>query len=87
MIDQSKTLELAVEAGVIDASDLTMDAVHISQAYVDDLTVFANMVASHEREAIMTLLRRFAENLLLVDNERGSHVIELAIGLIEDRKI
>ena len=85
MIDQKTAIDLAIKANVIDSPDI--DSIHIPQAYVDDLTVFANMSASLEREAIINLLKRFAENLLLVENERGSHVVELAISLIEDKKI
>ena len=46
MINQQIVINLAIEAGVIDSADI--DSIHISQAYIDDLAHFADLVMQIE---------------------------------------
>lgn len=41
MIDQATVTALAIKAGVIDSAD--MESIHISKAYINDLTNFAEL--------------------------------------------
>jgi hypothetical protein len=82
MIDKEQTINLAIKAGVIDSAD--MESIHISQAYIDDLSHFADLAMQVERAEIMKALELFYTNLLEAGNQHGPYVIKLAIKMLED---
>lgn len=82
MIDQNQVIDLAIQSGVIDSAD--MESIHISQAYIDDLSHFADLVQQVERAEIMKMLELFHANLTEAGNQHGPHVVELAIKMLED---
>ena len=82
MIDQNQVIDLAIKSGVIDSAD--MESIHISQAYIDDLAHFADLVQQVERAEIMKMLELFHANLLEAGNQHGPHVVGLVIKMLED---
>ena len=84
MIDQNSVIQLAIKAGVIDASDLNMDAIHISQDYINDLAHFADLAMQVERAEIIKALELYHANLVEIGNEYGPDVVRAAIQMLED---
>jgi hypothetical protein len=82
MIDQQKTIALAIKAGVIDSADI--DSVHIPQAYIDDLAHFADLAMQVERAEIIKALEIYHANLVEIGNEYGPDVVRAAINMLED---
>lgn len=82
MIDQQKTIALAIKAGVIDSADI--DSIHIPQGYIDDLSEFAYLVEQHERNEIVNSLSKL-ENVM--SDAKGPEVIRFCIGVILGRRI
>lgn len=82
MIDQKSVIDLAIKAGVIDSADI--DSIHIPQAYIDDLSHFADLAMQVERAEIMKMLELFHANLVEAGNQHGPYVIKLAIKMLED---
>jgi hypothetical protein len=82
VIDQNQVIDLAIKSGVIDSAD--MESIHISQAYIDDLAHFADLVQQVERAEIMKMLELFHANLLKAGNQHGPHVVGLVIKMLED---
>ena len=82
MIDQQKTIALAIKAGVIDSADI--DSVHIPQAYIDDLSEFAYLVQQAERTKIIIELELYFDKLVEIGNEYGPDVVRAAINMLED---
>jgi hypothetical protein len=82
MIDQQTTIALAIKAGVIDSVD--MESIHISQAYIDDLSEFAYLVQQVERAETIKALELYHANLVEIGNEYGPDVVRAAINMLED---
>ena len=82
MIDQNSVIQLAIKAGVIDSAD--MESIHISQAYIDDLTHFADLAMQVERAEIIKALEIYHASLVEIGNEYGPDVVRAAINMLED---
>ena len=82
MIDQRQIINLAIKSGVIDSADI--DSIHISQAYIDDLSEFAYLVQQVERAETIKALELYHPNLLEIGNEFGPDVVLAAIKMLED---
>jgi hypothetical protein len=82
MIDQQTTIALAIKAGVIDSVD--MESIHISQAYIDDLSEFAYLVQQVERAETIKALELYHANLVEIGNEYGPDVVRAAINMLKD---
>lgn len=82
MIDQESVIKLAIQSGVIDSAD--MESIHISQAYIDDLSEFAYLVQQVERAEIIKALELYHANLVEIGNEYGPDVVRAAINMLED---
>ena len=82
MIDQRQIINLAIKSGVIDSADI--DSIHISQAYIDDLSEFAYLVQQVERAEIIKALEIYHANLVEIGNEFGPDVVRAAIKMLED---
>ena len=82
MIDQRQIINLAIKSGVIDSADI--DSIHISQAYIDDLSEFAYLVQQVERAEIIKALELYHANLVEIGNEFGPDVVMAAIKMLED---
>lgn len=82
MIDQKQIINLAIKSGVIDSAD--MESIHISQAYIDDLSEFAYLVQQVERAETIKALQIYHANLVEIGNEFGPDVVLAAIKMLED---
>ena len=82
MIDQKQIIDLAIKSGVIDSADI--DSIHISQAYIYDLSEFAFLVQQVERAEIIKALELYHANLVEIGNEFGPDVVMAAIKMLED---
>ena len=82
MIDQNSVIQLAIKAGVIDSAD--MESIHISQAYIDDLTHFADLAMQVERAETIKALELYHANLVEIGNKFGPGVVRSAIKMLED---
>lgn len=82
MLDQKQIIDLAIQSGVIDSAD--MESIHISQAYIDDLSEFAYLVQQVERAEIIKALEIYHANLVEIGNEFGPDVVRAAINMLED---
>jgi hypothetical protein len=82
MIDQQTTIDLAIKAGVIDSADI--NSIHISQAYIDDLSEFAYLVQQVERAETIKALELYHARLVEIGNEYGPDVVRAAINMLED---
>lgn len=82
MIDQKQTIQLAIQSGLIDSADI--DSVHISQAYIDDLSEFAHMVQKVERTKMIIALELYFDKLVEIGNECGPDVVRAAINMLEE---
>ena len=82
MIDQRQIINLAIKSGVIDSADI--DSIHISQAYIDDLSEFAFLLQQVERAEIIKALELYHANLVEIGNEFGPDVVLAAIKVLED---
>jgi hypothetical protein len=82
VIDQNQVIDLAIKAGVIDSADI--NSIHISQAYIDDLSEFAYLVQQVERAETLKWLHLFQSNLTEAGNQHGPHVVGLVIKMLED---
>ena len=82
MIDQQTTIDLAIKAGVIDSADI--NSIHISQAYIDDLSEFAYLVQQVECAEIIKALEIYHASLVEIGNEFGPDVVRAAINMLED---
>lgn len=83
MIDQQTTIALAIKAGVIDSADI--NSIHISQAYIDDLSEFAYLVQQSERAETLKWLHLFQSNLVEAGNQHGPHVVGLVIKMLDEQ--
>ena len=81
-MDQESVINLAIQSGVIDSAD--MESIHISQAYIDDLSEFAYLVQQVERAETLKWLHLFHANLVEIGNEYGPDVVRAAINMLED---
>ena len=82
MLDQKQIINLAIKSGVIDSANI--DSIHISQAYIDDLSEFAYLVQQVERAETIKALKLYHANLLEIGNEFGPDVVMAAIKMLED---
>ena len=82
MIDQRQIINLAIKSGVIDSADI--NSIHISQAYIDDLSEFAYLVQQVERAETIKALELYHANLVEIGNEFGPDVVLAAIKMLED---
>ena len=82
MIDQNSVIKLAIQSGVIDSAD--MESIHISQAYIDDLSHFADLAMQVERAEIIKALELYHANLVEIGNQYGPDVVRAAINMLED---
>jgi len=82
VIDQKSVIKLAIQSGVIDSAD--MESIHISQAYIDDLSEFAYLVQQVERAETIKALELYHANLVEIGNEFGPDVVMAAIKMLED---
>lgn len=82
MIDQKSVMKLAIQSGVIDSADI--NSIHISQAYIDDLSEFAYLVQQVERAEIIKALEIYHASLVEIGNEHGPDVVRAAINMLED---
>jgi hypothetical protein len=82
VIDQRQIINLAIKSGVIDSADI--NSIHISQAYIDDLSEFAYLVQQVERAETLKWLHLFQSNLVEAGNQHGPHVVGLVIKMLED---
>ena len=80
MIDQKSVIDLAIKAGVIDSADI--DSIHISQAYIDDLSEFAHLV----EKDVCDLLERLANECAAIEDGRGHNILMMAAALIREGK-
>ena len=81
-MDQNSVINLAIQSGVIDSAD--MESIHISQAYIDDLSEFAYLVQQVERAEIIKALQIYHASLIEIGNEYGPDVVRAAINMLED---
>ena len=82
MLDQKQIINLAIKSGVIDSANI--DSIHISQAYIDDLSEFAYLVQQVGRAEIIKALELYHANLVEIGNEYGPDVVRAAINMLED---
>lgn len=82
MLDQKQIINLAIKSGVIDSANI--DSIHISQAYIDDLSEFAYLVQQAERAEIIKALELYHANLVEIGNQYGPDVVRAAINMLED---
>ena len=62
MIDQKSVIDLAIQSGVIDSADI--NSIHIPQAYIDDLSHFADLAMQVERSEIIKALELYHAKLV-----------------------